>query len=290
MKVFTLTILCVASFFACAPPRTTTQPQTNASLNANAPSEITEPDRRATDPECVEWDRFFGMLCPKPNACEDCCTELMHAAAHGQLDSVRALLKTGVDVNTKHPSGFSALMLAAQRGDYDVVKTLLDAGADSNAAGGIAHVGRWSVLTMAMSRCNRNRMLLVDTLIAAGAMVNPPKDYIIAPLIDAIEHDDLEMMNALLQRGADVNRIEDFGNTPLTSAVATGEPNVEVVKLLLAAGADPNPPKLRVGGDGQRMSLLAHLEENIEYARREGRRDPVLEEIARLLKQAGAKR
>jgi ankyrin repeat protein len=289
MKAFTVTILCVASFFACASP-TTTQPQANASPDATAPSETTEPDQRATDAECAEWERFFGMLCPKDNACEDCCTALMQAAAHGQLNSVRALLKSGADVNKKHPSGFSALMLAARHGDYDVVKTLLDAGADPNAAGGIAHVGRWSVLTMAMSRCNRNRIVLVDTLIAAGAKVNPPKEDPITPLNHAIEQDDLEMIQAVLQRGAEVNRTDDFGNTPLTEAVATGEPNVAVVKLLLAAGADPNPPKLRVGGDGDEMSLLAYLEDNIEYSRKEGRRDEAREEIARMLKQAGAKR
>ena len=289
MKAFTLTILCVASFFACAPARTTTQPQANASPDATAPNEVTEPQRSDTYDECVEWRKFISRLCSKVDS-EGGCTALMQAAANGQLDSVNALLKSGADVNKKDEVGFSALMLAARQGNHDVVKTLLYAGADPNAAAGIAHVGRWSVLTMAMSRCNRNRMLLVDTLIAAGAKVNPPKDYIIAPLIDAIEHDDLEMMNALLQRGADVNRTEDFGNTPLTSAVATGEPNVAVVKLLLDAGADPNPPKLRVGGDGERMSLLAHLEENIEYARKEGRRDSVREEIARLLKKAGAKR
>ena len=143
---------------------------------------------------------------------------------------------------------------------------------------------------MAMSRCNRNRILLMDTLIAAGAKLNPPKDYFIAPLIDAIERSDLEMIQAVLQRGAEVNRTEDFGKTPLTTAVSMGAPNVEVVKLLLDAGADPNPPKLRVGGDGQRMSLLEYLESYIEGSRRDGKRDTVREEIARLLKQAGAKR
>jgi ankyrin repeat protein len=290
MKAFTLTILCVASFFACAPSRTTTQPQANASPDATAPNEVTESQRSDTYDECAEWQRIIGRLCSKGKTSEGGCTALMHAAAHGQLNSVRALLKSGADVNKKDEVGFSALMLAARQGNHDVVKTLLDAGGDPNAAAGVAHVGRWSVLTMAMSRCNRNRILLVDTLIAAGAKLNPPKDDPITPLNHAIEQTDLEMIQAVLQRGAEVNRTEDFGKTPLTTAVSMGDPNVAVVKLLLAAGADPNPPKLRVGGDGQRMSLLAYLESYIEGSRRDGRRDEAREEIARLLKQAGAKR
>jgi ankyrin repeat protein len=286
MKAFTLTILCIASFFGCATSRTTSQLQANASPDATPSNEVTEPQQRDTYDECAEWQQFIGRLC----SIEGGCTALMRAAAHGQLNSVRDLLQRGADVNQKDEAGFTALMLAARQGNHDVVKTLLDAGADPNAAIGIAHVGRWSVLTMAMSRCNRNRILLVDTLIAAGAKVNPPIDDPITPLNHAIEQSDLEMIQAVLQRGAEVNRKDHFGNTPLTTAVAMGDINVAVVKLLLAAGANPNPPKLRVGGDGERMSLLAYVESYIKDSRRDGRRDEPREEIRRLLIQAGAKR
>jgi ankyrin repeat protein len=290
MKAFTVTILCVATLFACARSRTTTQPQANASPDASASNQAAGPDERATYDECAEWQKFIDRLCSNPDMSEGACTPLARAAAHGQLNSVRALLKSGADVNKKDPIGFSALMLAARHGDQDVVTTLLDAGADPNASAGITHVGRWSVLTMAMSRCNRNRIQLMDTVIAAGAKVNPPIEDPITPLDYAIEESDLEMIQAILQRGAEVNRTDDFGNTPLRTAVGMGEPNVAVVKLLLSAGADPNPPKSRVGGEGHSMSLLAHLEEYIEGSKREGRRDEAREEIARLLKQAGAKR
>ena len=289
MKALTVIILCVATLFSCARSRTTPQLQANASPDATAP-ENTESTQRATYPECAEWQQFIDRLCSIPETSEGGCTPLMKAAAHGQLSSVRALLKSGADVNKKDSIGFSALMLAARHGDHDVVKTLLDAGADPNASAGITHVGRWSVLTMAMSRCNPNRFGLMDTLIAAGAKVNPPIEDPITPLNYAIEESDLEMIQAVLQRGADVNRRNEFGNTALTKAVSMGEPNVAVVKLLLSAGADPNPPKLRVGGEGHRISLLAYLEEYIEVSKRDGSQDEAREEIARLLKQAGAKR
>src|SRR5688500_17248900 len=111
MKVFTLTVLVVASFFACAPSRPTTQPQANASPDGTPSHEVTEPDQGATYDECAEWQQFIGRLC----SIEGGCTALMRAAAHGQLDSVRALLNSVANVNEKDEVGFSALMLAARK-------------------------------------------------------------------------------------------------------------------------------------------------------------------------------
>ena len=211
---------------------------------------------------------------------------LSRAAATGDVEKVRGLLKRGASVSDKDPLGFTALMFAAAAGHLDVVKVLLGAGADPNAAGGIAHVGHWSVLTMAMNRCNGNWEEVVDTLIAAGAKVNPPAGLV--PLTDAIaQRRDLVLIKALLKRGADVNL---HGGAPLEAAVTVAVLDVEIVKVLLAAGADPNLPRLNVGDE--EMSLLAYLEQYIEGSR-DGERDETDEardEIVRLLKQAGAKR
>lgn len=118
MKVFTLTILWVAGLFACAPARTTTQPQANASPDATPSNEVTEPQRRATYDECAEWERFFGRLCSNGKTSEGGCTALMQAAAHGQLNSVRALLKSGADVNEKDGQKMSLLAYLEEPIEY----------------------------------------------------------------------------------------------------------------------------------------------------------------------------
>lgn len=210
---------------------------------------------------------------------------LMRAAAAGDIEQVRGLLAGGTRPDEKEPALFTALMLAAAAGHLDVVKALLDAGADPNAAGGVYHAGSWSVLTMAMNRCNGNWAEVVDALMAGGAKVNPAAGPI--PLAYAVaQRRDLVLIRALLERGADINL---HGGAPLRAAVAVAEPDVEVVKALLTAGADPNLPRLGVGEE--EVSLLAYLEQYIENSRggERDKTDEAREEIVRLLRQAGAK-
>jgi ankyrin repeat protein len=204
----------------------------------------------------------------------------MRAAAGGRLDEVRNLLE-GADVNEKGALGITALMFAVGAGHLEVVKALLEAGADPNAAGGVVHGGVFSVLTVAMNRQNKNRMELMDILIAAGAKVNPPRRFPESPLDAAVKERDIEMLKALLERGADVNWENEIGTTPLETAVSMGEPDVEVVRLLLKAGADPNRPRLWEGDVC--VSLLEVFDKGPS-------RDKVREEIRRLLKQSGAKK
>lgn len=51
-------------------------------------------------------------------------------------------------------------------------------------------------------------------------------------------HGQAETVEMLARRGADVNRPNDRGQTPLAGAVFKDEP--DVVRVLLAAGADPD--------------------------------------------------
>jgi len=208
-------------------------------------------------------------------------TPLMRAAEAGRLDEVRNLLKTGTDVSERLPGiGLTALMIAAGRGDLEMVKVLLAAGANPNAAGGVAHGGFWTVLSFAMSAKNKNRLELVDTLIAAGAKLNPEPWFPESPLQAAVKGNDIEMLKALLKRGSDVNWANEIGTTALVTAITMGEPNVEIVRLLLDAGADPNKPRLWVGEDC--VSLLTLLGGTPGT-------DKVRSEIRRLVLQAGGK-
>lgn len=215
---------------------------------------------------------------------EDLMPPLLRAAVEGRSDEVRKLLQSGADVNQKLDGlGITALMLAAGRGDLELVKLLLQAGADPNAAGGVAHVGFFTPLTMALNRANKNRLEVIDALIAGGALLNPPASFPESPLDRAIAENDIEMVRALLKRGSDVNWEDAIGHTPLVTAISIGERNVEVIKLLLAAGADPNKPRLLAGYDC--VSILQTLVERQRHSP-----DRVTKEITRLIVKAGGRK
>src|SRR3954451_18014050 len=65
----------------------------------------------------------------------------------------------------------------------------------------------------------------------------------------------------LAERGADVNRVNDRGQTPLAGGVFKAD--TEVVRALLGAGADPlagTPNAIETAGTFQQMALLDELE------------------------------
>ncbi|HEX6732316.1 MAG TPA: ankyrin repeat domain-containing protein [Pyrinomonadaceae bacterium] len=215
---------------------------------------------------------------------DDKLTPLMRAAEAGNVDDLRELLKAGADVNEALGRlGITALTLAAGRGHLEVVKLLLSAGADPNAAGGVAHVGFFTVLTYAMNPHNKNRLEIIDALIAAGARLNPPNWWPVSPLDAAVSSNDIAMVKELLKRGGDVNWENQIGSTALVTAILVSERNVEMVRLLLEADANPNKPRLSIGNSC--VSILTFLDERPGVPR-----DKVREEIRRLIVKAGGKR
>jgi len=58
---------------------------------------------------------------------------LVNAASIGNLEEVKELLKSGVNVNARNDKGSAPLMTAASGGSSVIVRFLLDNGADVNA-------------------------------------------------------------------------------------------------------------------------------------------------------------
>ena len=169
---------------------------------------------------------------------------------------VRLLLEAGADINARDNDGNSALIWAVIGQSYydgfslitrynhspETVRLLLEAGADINNDGP-------SALIIAASRGYRGT---VRILLEAGVDVNASDSHGNTALMMAANQANIEVLRLLLEAGADANASNSAGRTALEFAVdlnAEGkkfialdnieEPLLELVQLLLDAGADP---------------------------------------------------
>jgi hypothetical protein len=88
-------------------------------------------DRRA--PELLEAAFQAGLSPDAQSEPEGCQTLLQHAAAEGEVDKLRLLLRYGADPEKRNDAGEVALGYACSWGQLEAAKVLVEAGADVNA-------------------------------------------------------------------------------------------------------------------------------------------------------------
>ena len=155
------------------------------------------------------------------------------------------LIDAGVDVNQAMPDGTSALVLAVMNAHYELAGALLDKGADPNAdkQGWTAlHQIAWSRrhnagfnLPGPVATGGLDSLELVRKLVQKGANVNArmtkePRDGNRNQLnriggtafLMAAKSDDVPLMRALLESGADASLTTNRGTTALMAAAGVG--------------------------------------------------------------------
>ena len=157
---------------------------------------------------------------------------MLEAAKRGDVESVRAELRSGGDVNAAEGDGFTALHWAAKRGDAELARVLLSAGADYRAT---TRLGAHQPLHVAAAAGEAE---VAEALLSAGAPVGAPTGTGARPIHYAAASGSAAIVETLASHGADVNAVEPgWGQTPLMFAAGVGRP--ETVGALLGAGADP---------------------------------------------------
>jgi ankyrin repeat protein len=157
---------------------------------------------------------------------------LVDAAARGDLDTVRYLLRDGADVNEAQGDGMTALHWAAERGDAELADMLIYAGC--NLEGG-TRIGHYTPLHIASRNGNTN---IVTLLLAAGADASATTTNSgVMPIHLAAASGSAESALTLLEAGADVNATESsWGQTPLIFAASANR--ADVIRVLVNAGGD----------------------------------------------------
>jgi truncated hemoglobin YjbI len=146
-------------------------------------------------------------------------TLLHEAAAAGNLTAVELLLRLGVDPNSRDAGGHTALYClanecAAERAGR-VVRALARAGGDVDADDGVKHC---SPLHMAARRGN---VEVAEALLNCGANIESRDTLGDTPLRRAVNCDKAEMASLLVARGADIQSKGSKGLTAILAARTT---------------------------------------------------------------------
>jgi ankyrin repeat protein len=189
-------------------------------------------------------DMFLVALLLKGGASPNIMDPLQGAPLHLALKAsdaalVARLLEAGADVNLVSPSLGTPLAIAVNQQDSRLVGMLLHAGAlpDQHCIDGN---------TLLNVAAGSGQVAIAEQLLGAGAAVNLVCNQGLAPLHTAIAYGDKQMVQQLLLRGAALHINSSAYGTPLQAAVNTALQSpappgaLGVIRLLLAAGADPN--------------------------------------------------
>jgi ankyrin repeat protein len=152
-------------------------------------------------------------------------TPLLYAARENCGECVAILLKHKADVNLGDPSDVSPLSVAMLNANWDIARRLVEAGADVNQWDWYGRAPLHVAIGNLQAANNRNPLDNDQPNKATGR----------------------DLVNLLVERGANPNQQQHFGAsgfggagdrglTPFLAACGTG--NIEVVKLLLAHGAN----------------------------------------------------
>ncbi len=185
---------------------------------------------------------------------------LMTCARTGNVDAVKSLLAGKAEVNAKDNwSGQTALMWAVAEKHPEVVRVLVGHGADARARSKVQTdtYGRTrGGFTPLLFGARVGDLESVRILLAAGADVNEATPEAGNTLVVASASNREELAIFLLEKGANPNSADEYGFTALHHAVQKGISDLsaieytpallpprnqpELVKALLAHGADPN--------------------------------------------------
>lgn len=163
-------------------------------------------------------------------------TPLMWATTYADVAMMQLLIESGADVNAADKSGATPLMRAA--GDLAKVRLLLEHGAKVDVR---SQMGRTPLLIAATYVGNSE---VVRLLLKSGAKVTDRDQYGDTVLTSAAKRGDAELVEVLIEAGADLHQASSgFGDrTPLAWAAEEG--NVETIACLLKHGAAKDPKSL----------------------------------------------
>lgn len=188
-------------------------------------------------------------------------TPLHIAAERGQTEIVDLLLKKGADINARDSSngaplsqGNTALILAAAMNHLDTVQLLL------------AQAKKPDVLlreregkTAFWFAVENENLEMVKLLYSHGSKVNLPDKTGASVLTTTVLHKKYDVLDFLISKGADINKADNKGYTPLMAAIGWKNKNQSVVLKYLGKFLTFKPRVNHLAADDSALHLAAFL-------------------------------
>ena len=208
-----------------------------------------------------------GPVPPETTSLLTADARLIEAARRGDLGAVRAALAGGASVSAIDRDRQTALIAAAYGDHVAVAEVLIGVGADVN----VKDASQQSAYLIPTADGGLEMLRLT---LRSGADVHSLDSYNGTGLIRAADRGHVEIIRELLRTPIKIDHVNRLGWTALLEAIILGnggQRHTEVVRLLVAAGANVNL------ADRDGVSPLAHARQR-GYA-----------EISRILEAAGAR-
>src|SRR5947208_3363330 len=207
-------------------------------------------------------------------------TPLMLAARTGNLNAVKLVIDRGANVNGADEfKGYTPLMFAATENQAEVAKLLIEHGANVNArsrrfefgslkeaAGGALMERAEGGLTPLQYAAREGNIETGQVLLAAGADVNAAEpQHNFTPMLIAVYNVKYDFVSVLMEHDANVNdgslylaielrNMDTYSNRPNPPETDRTLTATDIIKKLLARGANPNqvfdkkPPQIQTQG------------------------------------------
>lgn len=182
------------------------------------------------------WLAAFLLVLPMIANAQSQAQTMLEAAERGDLPAVERLIAAGAPIDASDAAKQTPLLLAVRNDHLAVARRLIDAGANINAQA--ANQDTPWLLAGALGRTAMLRHMLPK-----GPDFKIRNRFGGNALIPACERAHVDTVAFLVTTPIDVNHVNNLGWTCLLEIVILGDGgprHVEVTKLVLAAGANPN--------------------------------------------------